>query len=39
MLENGTDIKYIQERLGHASVRTTERYTYVARRHILKIQI
>ncbi|MDR1374283.1 MAG: tyrosine-type recombinase/integrase [Treponema sp.] len=38
LLESGTDIKYIQELLGHASLRTTERYTHVARRNLLRIQ-
>jgi site-specific recombinase XerD len=38
LLEGGTDIRYIQELLGHSTTRTTERYTRVARRNILSIQ-
>jgi len=38
LLEGGTDIRYIQTLLGHASLRTTERYTHVARRSILSIK-
>jgi site-specific recombinase XerD len=38
LLENGVDIKYIQELLGHAFLKTTERYTHVARRNVLKIK-
>jgi site-specific recombinase XerD len=38
LLESGTDIKYIQELLGHASLKTTERYTHVASRSLLQIQ-
>ena len=37
LLEGGTDIRYIQELLGHASLRTTERYTHVAKRKVLSI--
>jgi site-specific recombinase XerD len=38
LLESGTDIRYIQSLLGHANIRTTERYTHVAKRSILKIK-
>jgi integrase/recombinase XerD len=38
LLESGTDIRYIQELLGHSSLRTTELYTHVARRNVLKIK-
>jgi site-specific recombinase XerD len=38
LLESGTDIRYIQSLLGHATLRTTERYTHIARRNVLSIQ-
>jgi len=38
LLESGTDIRYIQSLLGHSCLRSTERYTHVARRSILNIQ-
>ena len=38
LLESGTDLRYIQEMLGHTSSRTTEIYTHVSTKNIQNVK-
>jgi site-specific recombinase XerD len=38
LLESGTDIRVIQALLGHGSIRSTQRYTQVSKKHVARVQ-
>lgn len=37
LLRNGVDIRVVQEFLGHASIATTQRYTYISKEHLIGV--
>lgn len=39
LLERGVDLRYISELLGHASTKTTERYTHITFKHLNTIPV
>jgi integrase/recombinase XerD len=37
LLQNGVDIRVVQEFLGHASIATTQRYTHISKEHMISV--